>query len=501
MDQPYFLGVDIGTSESKGVLMTANAEIVATCACPHGMESPKPGYAEHDAESVWWADFCDIVQALPKIAHIATSQIAAVAVSTIAPCCLPVDKDLRPLRKAILYGVDVRAAEEITFLENYYGKEAIIKLCGSPVSSQSAAAKILWIKNNEPEVYAAADKFLTGASYLTAKLTGQYVIDRYTAATWVPLYDVLGEDWVEDTSLFCRRDQLAQCRWSDEVVGTIHEKAARETGLAQGTPVLCGTADASAEAVSAGVLDAGDLLLMYGSSFFFIHIVDTWTRDERLCSGPYLFPGTYAVTAGMSTTGTLTRWFRDQFARDLDKSSAYEQLAASVQNIPLGSGGIIVLPYLSGERTPINDPKAKGVIFGLNLTHTREYVYNACLEGVGYGVAQHLDIFKENHMDTRKIMAVGGGTKNVKWLKIVSDICGVDQLTVKVGIGAAYGDAMLAALGTGYFKNVGEIAAKVKVKDRIPPNPEHTARYIPCRGRYKALYEATKQLMHEDVDE
>jgi xylulokinase len=502
MGQRYFLGVDIGTYESKGALVNEAAEIVASHVCPHEMESPLPGYAEHDAEKTWWADLCAITRALIDKSELRPADIEALGVSTIAPCCLPVDRDVRPLRKAILYGVDVRAGEEIQFLNGLYGEDAIFERCGAPVTSQSAGAKVLWIRNHEPEIYAKADKFVTGATYLVAKLTGEYVIDRYTAATWVPLYDVGKGGWIDDTGLFCRRDQLARCAWSHEVIGSVHARAARETGLAEGTKVITGTADASAEAISVGVLDPGDMLLMYGSSIFIIHVVERFTKDRRLWAGPYLFPGTYSVAAGMSTAGTLTRWFRDQFARDTRCEqertgvNSYELLARGVEEIEPGSGGLVVLPYFSGERTPINDPKAKGMMFGFNLLHTREHVYNACLEGVGYGIAQHFDIFDEREIGTRKVMAVGGGTKNPKWLQIVSDISGKTQHIAENNLGAAYGDALLAALGAGFYRSSREIADIVRVKSTILPDPGNTTAYAPYRKLYARLYEATKDIMH-----
>lgn len=378
---PYFMGIDIGTFESKGVIMDGEGAVVAYRACPHVMESPRPGWAEHDAEGVWWHDLCLLSNELIRDSGLRAEQIVSLGVSGIGPCCLPVDENVKPLRKAILYGIDTRAAKEIEALNAEIGEEAILQRYGTPLTTQSAGAKVLWIKNHEPEVYARAVKFVTSSTYLVAKLTGQYPIDRYTAATWVPLYNVETGDWEEDLRGICRRDQLAQCRWTDEVAGEVHEQAARETGLAVGTKVTTGTADASAEALSVGVMQPGDMMLMYGSSIFIIHVVEKLIKDKRLWAGPYLFEGTYSVAAGMSCSGTLTRWFRDQFAADIvQKAEAegrnpYAALAELAEGIPAGSDGLIVLPYFSGERTPINDPQAKGMVYGLNLLHTRAHLF------------------------------------------------------------------------------------------------------------------------------
>ena len=499
----YFMGIDIGTFGSKGALVDESAQVVVQHAVEHQMEIPQPGYAEHDAEKTWWGDFCTISQALIAASGVSPEEIECVGCSTIGPCCLPVDEKLTPLRKAILYGIDVRAAEEIAYLENRYGKEAIFERCGTPLTSQSAGAKVLWIKNNEPEVYKKAAKFVTGSTYLVAKLTGQFVMDHYTAATWVPMYSMEKLDWEDDVSLFCRRDQLPDCRWSHEVVGTVHEAASRATGLAVGTKVTTGTADASAEALSVGVLDPGDMMLMYGSSIFIIHVVEQFTKDARLWAGPYLFPGTYSVAAGMSCAGTLTHWFHDNFAIDIaleaerTGKNPYAEMAKLMDGIAPGSDGLVVLPYFSGERTPINDPKAKGMIFGLNLQHTRGHVYKALLEGVGYGINQHFEIFDALEMGTKKVMAVGGGIKNQNWLQSVSDICNRVQYTAKVETGAAYGDALLAALGTGFYKDSKEVASLIQMKQTVVPDPANYCAYAPYREQYHRLYQETKSIMHQ----
>ncbi len=504
MNEKYFMGIDIGTYESKGAIIDKDGNIIISYSCPHEMESPQPGYAEHDAEKIWWRDFCDISNTMIAKSNINPDLIHGVGCSTIAPCCLPVDKDCNPLRKAILYGIDVRANKEIDYLNNLYGRDEIYSKCGTEVSSQSAAAKIMWIKNNEPAVYAKAAKFVTGTTFMVAKLTGNYVIDNYTAATFVPIYDIGKADWVDEgLDLFCSREQLAQCKWTDEIAGYVTQEASETTGLRIGTPVIVGTADASAEALSVGVMEPGDMMLMYGSSIFIIHVVDKFTTDNRLWAGPYMFEGTYSVAAGMSTSGTLTRWFINNFAKDIIKKqeqtgeNAYAIMADCIKDIKAGSDGLVVLPYFSGERTPVNDPLAKGMIFGLNLLHTREHIYNACLEGVGYGIAQHFSIFDKKKMGTKKIMAVGGGTKNRKWLQIVSDISGKMQNTAVISLGAAYGDALLAALGVSHFTSINELGKRIKIADQISPNKSNTSVYSSYKNKYHRLYEATKDIMHE----
>lgn len=499
----YYLGIDIGTYESKGMLIDQNGNTIATSSRAHLMETPLPGYAEHDADTAWWGDFCAISKDILAKSGIMPEQIQGVGCSAIGPCCLPVDENNRPLRKAILYGVDVRAAKQIDELNRSLGEDYVLKKYGNPITSQSIGPKILWLKENEPEVYSNAKKFITASTFLVAQLTGRYVIDHYTAAYFTPMYDLENCDWdYKNIGRFCRADQLAECLWTNEIAGAITERAAKETGLAAGTPVTCGTADASADAVGVGALNPGDMLLMFGSSLYMIHVVPKLTTDRRYWAGPYLFKGTYMVASGMSTTGTLTRWFRDQLAPDLvqaqerGEGNAYDLLMNTIEDIPPGSDGLITLPYLSGERTPINDPAAKGMFFGLTLQHTRAHMYNSCLESVGYGIAQHLKGYADIGMETKRLIAVGGGTKTPKWMQIVADITGCD-LQLGGVFGAAFGDALLAALGTGGLSDISELTKIIHYSGSVSANLKNTKIYEPYLAQYTKLYEVTKDLMHQ----
>ncbi|MDR1611410.1 MAG: carbohydrate kinase [Planctomycetota bacterium] len=498
----YFLGIDIGTFESKGMLTDEDGACVATHVVGHRMQSPCPGFAEHDALKDWWGDFCAISKALLDKSGVGPGQILGVGASAIGPCCLPVDKDCNPLRPAILYGVDVRAGKQIAALNQKLGEDRILAKYGNPITSQSIGPKILWIRENEPEIYKSADKFITASTYLTAKLTGKYRIDRYTAAYFTPMYNLEANDWDYDNLAgFCRPEQLAECRWADEVVGGVAARAAAETGLREGTPVIVGTADAAADAVGVGVFNPGDMLLMFGSSVYIIHIVPKLTTDRRYWSGPYLFRDTYMVASGMSTAGTLTRWFRDQLAPDMvlrekeGEGNAYDLLLAATGRVPPGSEGLIVLPYFSGERTPINDPAARGVVFGLMLHHTRAHIYQACLEGVAYGIAQHFRGYAEIGMRTDKVVAVGGGVRSAKWMQIVADACG-RELLLGGAYGAPYGDALMAALGVGRYASVDDIARRVTFTGGVRPNPANAEAYARGLEVYTRLYEQTRDLMH-----
>ena len=499
----YFLGIDVGTYESKGVLIDENCQIMAELAVKHDLENPRPNHFEHDAEVVWWGDFCKVSRGLIEKAGIKAADIACVGSSALGADCLPVDENCRPLRKAILYGIDSRADKEMLYLTELYGPEKINQVYGRPICSSDVAPKILWIKNNEPEVYHKTFKFLTSTSYLTAKLTGNYVIDKFLINTFAPCYRKDGSIDAELCAMFCRPDQLAECQLTTDIVGHVTARAANETGLAEGTPVITGTDDSGAESISTGIFAPGEMMIQLGSTCYMIYCSDHLVLDDRLWHDEFIIPGTYSVSAGTNTAGTLTRWFRDTlFFDDLARQeaggkNAYEAMLVNLDCVPAGSDGLITLPYFAGERTPLNDPFARGMIFGLKLTHTRDHMYKSVLEGVGYSINQHLKIIKEHNLPLNKIMAVGGGAKNLPWLQMIADICGMEIKTPSVSIGAAFGDALMAALAVGRYHSFDDFNQVILPGRVIKPNQTNAGIYAKYQILFEELYLRNKDAMHQ----
>jgi len=504
MEKAYFLGVDIGTYSSKGVLVDKKGKIITSYTVPHKIEIPYPGFVEHDADKIWWHDFVEIVKNLLKDANIDSREILCVGASGIGPCVLPVDKDGRALRPAILYGIDTRATEEIEYLNQVIGVEKIFNLSGAYLSSQSTGPKILWIKRNEPDIYKKTRWFLTSQSYIVYKLTGKAVMDVYSAAGFAPLFDIFKREWISEFSdIIVPIERLPKIVWSSEIVGGITSKAACETGLIEGTPVIAGTIDAASEALSVGFSKDRDMMLMLGSSIFFIVRTPQIIKTKRFWSSSFVQKDIYVLLGGMSTGGSLTTWFRDQFA-ELELlnekrgiKNAYEALSELALRSPVGSNGLIVLPYFEGERTPIHDPQAKGMIFGLTLSHTKGDVYRAVLEGIAYGIRHNLDSLKEEGITPKRIILAGGGLKNSVWTQIIADICNTVLWIPKQQIGASYGDAFLAAIGVGMFENIENIEMWVKMKDCVEPNLKNTDVYRAKYKIFRKLYENTKDLMAE----
>lgn len=498
----YLLGVDIGTSSTKGVLATPEGTVVASHVVHHSISMPHPGWVEQDADQVWWGDFVQICRPLLGESGIDARQIASVGVSTTSPCVLPVDDAGRPLRPGILYGIDTRATQEIEQLEAAIGADELAERYNIKLSSQSASAKILWLRNQEPELWAKTRLILGAAGYLLHKLTGEAVIDIYDAMAYAPLFDIRTMAWnPEMAALITPADRLPRLTWTCEIAGHVHAQAARETGLAEGTPVITGTADAAAEALSAGLAQVGDMMVMYGSSIFFI-AKSAELHPSRIFSGtPFLEPGTFVVTGAMSTSGVLTKWFRDQFAplemaiEASGGANAFAALAALAASSPPGANGLIVLPHFAGARTPLHNPDARGAICGLTLRHTRADLYRAILESVGFGIRQNIEALRREGVTLQRILAVGGGVRNPLWMQIVSDIANIEQVIPTEQIGAAYGDAFLAGVGLGLFSNTSESARWVKSKTVVRPDPEAHRLYDEYYQIFCDLYEQTVHSM------
>ena len=503
MTRRLLMGIDVGTYSSKGVLCTAGGEILADCQIEHGLSIPRPGWAEHDADGVWWGDVCQISRDLLGSVCGAADDVAAMAVSALGPDLVPLDAQGRALRPAILYGIDTRASLEITDLRAWFGTHEMRELSGMPLSSQSVGPKILWLRRNEPDVYARTEYLCSASSFLVYRLSGEYVLDPLTAAFYDPLFDIRAMTWSDRYRAAIVGDvPLPRLAWPGEAVGVVTPWAAKETGLRPGTPVTAGTIDVVPEAVSVGILHPGDLMIVYGTTTCLVLVLEGLTHSETMWLSPYGFPDLYCLIAGMATTGALTRWFRDNFAQQEMAAearggpNAYAALTAEAETAPPGCEGLVMLPYFSGERTPLNDPDARGVIAGLSLAHGRGHLYRAILEATAYGVAHNLEAMGAAGAVPRRAVAAGGGTKSKLLLQIVSDVTGIEQDLPERTIGASYGDAFFAGLAMGLVSQPDLESEWVRMVRRFVPDPAGHELYRAYYHIYRALYPHTIEEVH-----
>jgi xylulokinase len=486
-----FLGIDIGTGSSKGAIVDISGNVLCQASIPHEMSMPQPGWYEQDADRIWWGDCRLICRKLLDDLPQPAESIKAMAVSTIGPCVLPLDKEGRPLRPGILYGIDIRAEKEIREIEEKLGKEVIFAKTGQDLSSQSCCPKMLWIQKNEPQVWEKTAKIVTASGYLTYRLTGRFTQDIYTAIGFAPVFDIKEKAWDRPLAgLITEMDKLPELLWSTQVAGELTREAAELTGLPVGLPVVAGTTDAAAEALGAGVEKSGDMMMMYGSSNFFILKTETLRPVHAFWASNFLEPGSYVLTGGMSTVGSMFKWFGETFP-----GRSVAQWEALARESAPGAGGITCLPYFAGERTPLHDPAAKGVFFGMSLSSTPGDVYRSLQEAVGYGIRHNIEEMQKAGARADRILAIGGASESRRLMQIITDITGCPQSLPRQKLGACYGDAFLGAVGSNYFSSIDEINKWVDMEEEVTPNKMAKAIYDEGYERYRELYDSTRHLL------
>lgn len=483
MPDPLVLGLDVGTASSKAVLARPDGTIVATATRAHATSTPHPGHVEHDADAVWAADLEALTRRL-----VPDGAPDAVAVSALGPCVLVADADGRPLRPGILYGVDTRAVREIAELTERLGADEILARCGSVLTTQAGGPKLAWIRRSEPGIWARTARLFTASSYLVHLLTGEYVLDHHTASQWTPLYDTRLNAWIPEwADVVAPGVPLPRLLWPGEVAGTVTAAAADRFGLAPGTPVLAGTVDAWAEAYSVGVERAGDVMVMYGTTMFLVEVLARRGTWPTLWGTVGVRPGSHTLAAGMATSGAVTDWLRG-----ITGESSYATLLQEAADVAPGSDGLVLLPYFAGERTPLFDPGARGVVAGLTLAHTRGHLYRAALEGIACGVRHNLEAMEAAGGGAKRLVAVGGGTQGGLWTQIVSDVTQQPQDLPRHTIGACYGDALLAAQAVGLATDDHGWNPVDRV---IEPDATRAETYDALYGAYRDLYPATRDVV------
>jgi xylulokinase len=479
---PVYLGFDVGTSSSKGVLVTKDGAIIRSVIREHNVSRPAPGHVEMAAE-IWWEEFTQVAAELTSVGD---ETVVAVGVSGMGPCVLLTDEDGTPLRPAILYGVDTRSTEQISRLSTELGPDEILARGGSVLTTQAVGPKIVWVQDHEPEVFSRARRLFMPASFLAYRLTGQYGLDFHSASQCTPLFDANKLEWYEPwAQLICPDIELPPLHWSDRSIG---EVSIDIPGIPCGTPVTVGTIDAWTEAVSVGAQNPGDLMLMYGTTMFLVCTVDEAIRTPSMWSTVGTFEGTRNLAGGMAASGAITAWIRD-----LTGSPDYPTLLREADESGIGARGLLMLPYFAGERTPIMDPAARGGILGLTLTHSRGDLYRAALEATAFGVRHNVETMLAAGARIDRVVGVGGGTQGNLWAQIVTDITGLPQTIPSTTIGASYGAAFLAARLSGNpdIDNWNPPARTIR------PNPAVKERYDTLYGLYRDFYRSTANIAHE----
>jgi xylulokinase len=484
------LGIDIGTTATKAILADPEGRVVAEDSATSCLHSPRPGWAEEDP-SEWWQNVCQLVPGLIREAKASKDAIAAVGVSGMVPTLICLNTRGAPLRPSIQQN-DARAIDEIEELKRKLAEAEILERTGSPVTQQSIGPKVLWLRRHEPEVVGETAAICGSYDFVVRRLLGG---GRSTEANWAlesGLYDLKTESWAPDICAASATEEswLGDVRWPSEVVGEVGSEEA--TGLRPGTPVVAGSADHVASAFSAGVLEEGDLLVKLGGAGDILFASEEPVVDERLFLDYHLASGKYLPNGCMAASGSVIRWFQEHLAG----GASLEVLDREAEEAGVGAGGIVALPYFLGEKTPINDPRARGTFVGLHLGHRRGHLYRAILEAIAFGFAHHVEVLREQGLEPRRVRVTNGGSRSRVWKRIVADVLGLPLESILQHPGSSLGAAFAAGMGVGVFEEWAEIERFVRVDERIEPNEENHLRYKEIYRIYRSLYPALEQQQH-----
>lgn len=504
----YTIGVDIGTQGTKAVLIDENGRVLSHCYQGYDVDTPKASWAQQSAD-IWFDATINTIRGVISESNVSSKNIKGIAISGLyGGSGIPVDKDIKPLSPCLIW-MDRRAEDEVKWVKDNINLDELFDITGNYVNSYFGYTKMLWIKNNLPNVWKNTRYFLPPISYVIYRLTNEIVVDYSSAGNIGGVFDINKREWstfMQDclgipNSFFPNR--LVECT---EVVGGITEEMAEVTGLNVGTCVVCGGVDAAVATLGAGVTNEGNNVAMMGTSMCWGFVTQKPKISKDLVSMPYIVKSKEMIYTfgGAATAGAVLRWFRDTFGEiellEQEKTSknAYTLLEQKTLDINPGSNGLIVLPYFMGERSPIWDSNAKGTILGLSLSHSKAHIYKAFMEGVAYALRHNIELVQGEDINlNEEIILVGGGAKSLVWPQIFADVTGRPIKIIKNDVEAPLADALLAGIATGIFENEKIISNWLIFKETIYPNHDNTKLYNQYFAQYKKIYLNLQENMKE----
>jgi ribulokinase len=507
----YFIGVDIGTQSTKAVLTDVTGAIVAQHASSYRPDTPKPLWAEQWPE-VWLNAVVECVAACAKAAReagVAPGDIKSLAVSSLyGGSGIPVDEAMRPLHPCLIW-MDRRATRQVDWVRAHVDTGRLLAITGNGIDSYYGYTKMLWLREARPEVWAKTRWFVPPNAWVIHRLTGALAVDHSSACNIGGVYDVARRRWSEEAlGMLGIPAEMMPARLVDssEVVAGLSVEAAGQLGLAAGTPVVAGGVDAAVATFAAGATRPGQHVAMIGTSMCWGYITTHADANDGLVAMPYVFNGQrdLYVFGGAICAGASVSWFRDQFchaeveaARQTPHGDPHRLLEEGAARVPAGSNGLLFLPYLMGERSPVWDARASGTFVGLSLAHTRAHLYRAVLEGVAFALAHNIEAGRKRSLPLdERLIVVGGAAHSDLWMQIIADVTGFPVVTIEQEIEAPMGAALLAALGVGAVTPESAARGWVTLREHARPRDAERERYARMFEVYKGLYPALKQSMH-----
>ncbi len=488
-DRQLLLGIAVSTTGAKALLIDRNGAVVSSATTPLSLSTPRPLWSEQDPRE-WWAGTVKSIREALAQAGADGAAVAAVGLTGQMHGLVLLDERGEVLRPAILWN-DQRTGPQCDTIRARLGRQRLIQITGNDALTGFTAPKVLWVQENEPEVYAKGRHILLPKDYVRFRLTGSYAMDKADGAGTI-LFDLKTRTWSPEVleALGIPPEWLPPTYEGPEVTGAISAEAARETGLAEGTPVVGGGGDQAAQAVGVGAVQPGIIALTLGTSgvVFATTEAPLIEPEGRLHAFCHAVPGRWHFMGVMLSAAGSLQWYRDTLAPGED----FDALVGEAEGVPPGSEGLLFLPYLTGERTPYPDPLARGAWVGLTVRHTRPHLTRAVLEGVAFGIKDSFTLIQQAGLgEIRQVRISGGGAKSPVWRQIMADVLGVELATVNTTEGAAYGAALLAGVGAGFYPDVVVASeAMIQVTGRTAPDPAAAAVYPDYYQRYRALYPA-----------
>ncbi len=491
------IGLDVSTTATKAILVDDTGEVGGVAVSEYGFDTPHPLWAEQDPV-LWWDATVDAIDRLLTESGVEPSGVTAIGLTGQMHGSVLLDGRGEVVRPAILWN-DQRTASECEEIRLRVGPERLIQITGNDALTGFTAPKLLWVARNEPENWARVRQIMLPKDYVRYRLTDQYAVDVADGSGTI-LFDLAKRTWSPEVldALDLDPTLFPATFEGPEITGTVSSAAATATGLHPGTPVVAGGGDQSANAVGVGAVESGVVALSLGTSGVVFATTDGPAIEAggRVHSFCHAVPGRWHMMGVMLSAAGSLRWLRDAFA----PARSFEDLVAGAARVPPGSDGLLFLPYLTGERTPHPDPEARGAFVGLTVRHDLRHLTRAVLEGVAFGLRDGLDLMIGAGLEPpTQIRASGGGTKSALWRQILADVLDAGIATVKTEEGAAYGAALLAAVGSGLLPDV-DAACRVMVN--VEPSEEPSdlrSIYGEAHGLYRGLYPALSPTFHAQL--
>jgi len=488
--QKHLLGIDISTTGAKALLIDQAGCVISSATTPLTLFTPRPLWSEQDPRDWWQGIVQSIRQALAQ-AEISGSDVAAIGLTGQMHGLVLLNEQGEVLRPAILWN-DQRTGPQCDEMRFRLGKERLIQITGNDALTGFTAPKVLWVQQNEPEIYAQGHHILLPKDYVRFKLTSAYAMDKADGAGTI-LFDLKARNWSPEVlaALEIPAEWLPPTYEGPEITGLVSRQAAEETGLAQGTPVVGGGGDQAAQAVGVGAVQPGIVALTLGTSGVVFATTPTALVEPqgRLHAFCHAVPGRWHFMGVMLSAAGSLQWYRDELA----PRTKFDDLVAEAKDVPPGSEGLLFLPYLTGERTPYPDPLARGAWVGLTVRHRRAHMTRAVLEGVAFGIKDSFTLIQQAGLGgIQQVRISGGGAKSPIWQQIMADVLGVGLVTVNTTEGAAFGAALLAGVGAGFFEDVpAACQATVRITGSTDPGVS-TQAYQDYYPIYQGLYPALR---------